>query len=72
MAKEAGMSLTNWTVFYITSLLLGGWFLSRDREMKKASGKSVIWVIVILITTLWFVFGLILPELRYFIVGQPY
>jgi hypothetical protein len=71
MAKEAGMSLTNWTIFYIASLLLGGWFLSRDREMRKESSGSVIWLIVILITTFWFVVGLIFPEVRFFIVGQP-
>ena len=65
------MSLTSWTIFYLSNLLLGGWFLSTDRELKKESSRSVIWLFVILICTFWFVVGLIFPELRLFIIAQP-
>lgn len=65
------MSLASWTIFYISSLLLGSLFLGSDRELRKEMRRSVIRLIVFLMFTLLFVVGLLFPDLRLFIIAQP-
>lgn len=61
------MSLTSWITIYVVDIFFFGWLSYRDRQLKNEGNRIFFWLFFIVITSGWFIVGLIYPETRLFI-----